>query len=127
MSELICLELSIVLWYVYVFTQGAFAPGALGLMYLSGPRDERREPKGLLCARATRALANYVENLGPFVAADLALIVTQHTGGLGATIWIAARIVYLPLYLSGVAFIRTLCWLVSLVGLGMMLARLAGA
>lgn len=125
MSELVCLELSILLWYAHVLTQGAFAGAALGLPYLSGPRDDQREPKGQLFPRATRALRNYVENLAPFVAVDLGLIATQHTGGLGATIWIVARIVYLPLYLSGVSYLRTLCWVASLVGLGLMLARLA--
>jgi uncharacterized MAPEG superfamily protein len=125
MSELVCLELSILLWYAHVLTQGVFAGAALGLPYLSGPRDDQREPKGQLFPRATRALRNYVENLAPFVAVDLGLIATQHTGGLGATIWIVARIVYLPLYLSGVSYLRTLCWVASLVGLGLMLARLA--
>jgi uncharacterized MAPEG superfamily protein len=126
MSELVCLELSVLLWYAHVFTQGAFAGRALGMGYLTAARDVPREPKGLLFPRATRALGNYVENLGPFVAADLGLIVTQHTGGVGAAIWIAARIVYLPLYLSGVPVLRTLCWLISLVGLGIMLTRLVG-
>jgi len=44
---------------------------------------------------------------------------------LGATIWIVARIVYLPLYLAGVPKLRTLAWVVSIVGLLMMLAQLA--
>jgi uncharacterized MAPEG superfamily protein len=92
--------------------------------FLTGARDEKREPKGLLFPRATRALANYVENLASFVAADLGLMVTHHTGGAGASIWLGARIIYLPLYLSGISFLRTLCWLVSLIGLGMMLMQL---
>ena len=80
------------------------------------------------CGRATRALDNYVENLGPFIAMALALIATQHTGGigaLGATIWILARIVYLPVYLTGVIYVRTALWAISVIGLLMMLARLA--
>jgi hypothetical protein len=51
MSELVCLELSILLWYAHVFTHGAFAGGALSLPYVSGPRDDRREPKVLLFPR----------------------------------------------------------------------------
>jgi uncharacterized MAPEG superfamily protein len=54
------------------------------------------------------------------------LIATQHTGGWGATLWIIARIVYIPLYLAGVKYARTAAWVVSIVGLLMMLARLAG-
>jgi uncharacterized MAPEG superfamily protein len=126
MNEVTCLELSIVLWFVHIFTQGAFGGPAVGMPHMTGPRDESVVPKGLMFPRATRALANYVENLGPFVAADLGLIVTQHTGGIGATIWVLARVVYIPLYLAGVSYLRTLCWLVSIVGLALMLVRLAG-
>jgi uncharacterized MAPEG superfamily protein len=126
MSELTCLELSIVLWIVHVVVQAAFSGSALNPAYLAGPRDQKLEPKGVLYPRATRALDNYVENFTAFVAADLGLIATQHTGGLGATIWILARIVYIPLYVYGVPVARTICWVVSIVGLLMMLARLAG-
>jgi uncharacterized MAPEG superfamily protein len=60
----------------------------------------------------------------------LALIVTQRTGGsgaLGATIWILARIVYIPIYLFDVIYARTAVWALSIVGLVMMLSRLIGA
>jgi uncharacterized MAPEG superfamily protein len=83
----------------------------------------------LLFGRATRALANYVENLTPFVALALALIVTRRVGGsgaLGATIWILARIVYIPIYLFGVLYARTAIWTISIVGLLMMLWRSIG-
>jgi uncharacterized MAPEG superfamily protein len=126
MSELVCLELGVVLWVVHVLVQAGYAGSALNPDYLVGPRDQTLSPKGLLYPRATRALANYVENFTPFVAADLGLIATQHTGGWGATVWIVARIVYIPLYLGGVKIARTVVWVVSIVGLLMMLARLAG-
>jgi uncharacterized MAPEG superfamily protein len=125
MSELTCLELSIVLWIVHILVQAAFAGSALTLAYLVGPRDQEMQPKGVLYGRATRALGNYTENFVPFVAADLGLIATGHTGGLGATIWILGRIVYIPLYLYAIDYARTAAWVVSVIGLLMMLARLA--
>lgn len=125
MDELVCLELSIVLWFAHVFTQGAFAHPALGMRYLVGARDDAPRPEGRMFARASRALANYVENLGPFVAADLGLMVMHRQAGIGAALWILARVVYLPLYLAGVPVARTICWLASLGGLGVMLAHLA--
>jgi uncharacterized MAPEG superfamily protein len=125
MSDLVCLEVSIALWFVHVFTQGAFAGSALGMRYLVGARDKGVEPKGAMFPRASRALANYVENLGPFVAADLGLMLTGHDGGAGPTVWILARIVYLPLYMVGIPVARTICWLTSLAGLMTMLYRLA--
>ncbi len=126
MSELTCLILGLSLWFVHMLTQAGFASTALGLPYLASPRDEKREPNNVYLGRATRALHNYVENFVAFAAADLGLLVTQHTGGLGPTLWILARVVYMPLYLFGLPYLRTLAWGVSLVGLLMMIARLAG-
>ena len=126
MSELTCLELSVLLWLAHVLVQALAARAEFGDAYLFTPRDTQPAAKGLTCGRATRALANYVENLGPFVAMALALIATQHTGGIGATIWILARIVYLPVYMMGILYLRTALWVISVVGLLMMLGRLAG-
>jgi uncharacterized MAPEG superfamily protein len=126
MNELTCLELSVLLWIVHVLAQAFTARAEFGDAYLFSPRDKEKTAKAPIHGRATRALANYVENLGPFIALDLALIATNHAGGLGATIWILARIVYLPIYLAGISYVRTAVWAVSIVGLLMMLARLAG-
>jgi uncharacterized MAPEG superfamily protein len=124
MSELTCLELSVVLWLVHVVIQALIGTSALPAGYVFTPRDQPPAPKGVMFGRSTRALANYVENFAPFVALSLALIVTQRTGGLGATVWVLARIVYIPLYLFGIAYARTAVWAISIVGLLMMLARL---
>jgi uncharacterized MAPEG superfamily protein len=126
MSELVCLELSVLLWVAHVLCNAITARAEFGDYYLFTPRDEQKTPKGLTCGRAERALANYVENMVPFVALDLALIATAHTGGVGATIWIIARILYLPVYLAGTVYVRTALWAISVVGLLMMFARLAG-
>ena len=128
MSELTCLELSVLLWVAHVLVQAYTANAEFGAGYLFTPRDAQPTPKGLACGRVTRALGNYVENLGPFVAMALALIATGHAGGLGAlgaTIWILARILYLPVYLMGTLYLRTALWAISVVGLLMMLGRLA--
>ena len=125
MDELTCLKLAVLMWIVHVTTQGVFAQASLGLDYLGSPRDQPRDPEGVLYPRATRALRNYVENLAPFVAADLGLIVTNHSGGWGAPLWIVMRIVYLPLYLTGASPWRTIAWVLSLIAIVMMLWRLA--
>jgi uncharacterized MAPEG superfamily protein len=129
MSELACLELSVVLWLVHVLVQATVGNVELPSGYLFTSRDKPAATNGLLFGRATRALANYVENFTPFVAVALALMVTQRTGGfgaLGATIWILARTVYIPVYLLGITYARTLLWAISIVGLVMMLSRLIG-
>ena len=129
MSELTCLELSVVLWLLHVLVQATVGNVELPFGYLFTSRDKPAAASGLLFGRATRALANYVENLTPFVAVALALIATQRTGGagaIGATIWILARIVYLPVYVFGIIYVRTLVWGISIIGLVMMLGRLIG-
>jgi uncharacterized MAPEG superfamily protein len=96
MSELTCLELSVVLWLVHVLVQASVGNVVLPSGYLATARDNPAAARGVLYGRSTRALANYVENFTPFVALALALIVTQRAGGagaLGATIWVLARIV----------------------------------
>lgn len=126
MSELLCLELSIVLWLVHVFTNVLTARAEFGDAYLFSSRDKFLPVKGLMYGRAHRALDNYIENLTPFIAVDLALIATNNTGGIGATIWIICRIVYLPCYMFDITYARTLMWFGGIVGLLLMLWRLAG-
>ena len=126
MSELICLQLSVVLWLAHVLTQAFSARAEFGDKYLFSSRDSSPVPKGLAYGRATRALKNYIENMVPFIGLDLALIATQQTGGLGATLWIIGRALYLPIYVLGVGYVRTAAWALSVLGLLMMLARLAG-
>ncbi len=129
MSELTCLELSVVLWLVHIVVQATVGNLELPFGYLFTSRDKPAASSGVLFGRATRALANYVENFTPFVALALALIVTQRTGGagaLGATIWVLARIVYIPVYVFGIIYVRSAVWSISIVGLVMMLWRLIG-
>ncbi len=127
MSELTCLELSVILWLIHVLCQAGIGTKELSSRYLFSSRDKPMIPSGLLVGRATRALANYVENFAPFAALDLALIVTQTPGGIWPTVWVLARIVYLPLYLFNVVYVRTTAWGVALLAMLMMLARLAGS
>jgi uncharacterized MAPEG superfamily protein len=129
MSELACLELSVVLWLVHVLVQAAVGNALMPSGYLATARDKPAEARGVLYGRSCRALGNYLENFTPFVAVALALIATQRTGGagaIGATVWILARIVYLPIYVSGIIYIRTIVWGISIIGLVMMLGRLIG-
>ena len=99
--------------------------GAAVRLFVYFARQARRGERSAVWARH----ANYVENFTPFVAVALALIVTQRTGGsgaVGATIWILARAIYIPVYLLGIMYARTAIWAISIVGLVMMLSRLIG-
>ena len=125
MSELVCLEVSVLLWIVHVLAQVGASQVELPLSYLLSSRDRPMEPKGVMAGRANRALGNYVQNFTAFAALDLAFIALHQSGGIWPTVWIVARIVYLPLYLFDVVYARTIVWGVSFAAIIAMLARLA--
>ncbi len=123
MSELACLELAVLLWLVHLLLQANLtgAPPS----YLFSSRDDPPPPVGAVGGRAARAFHNYLESFPVFAALDLAFLATNHPAGFWPTLWILARIVYLPLYLFGVVYIRTAVWVISIVALAAMLIRLA--
>ena len=82
--------------------------------------------KGLTYGRATRAARQLVENFAAFVAVDLAFDRDPAPGGIWPTIWIIARIVYLPLYLFDITYVPLrLHGAFGLVAIVVMLVRLA--
>jgi len=107
-----------------VAAQAGASQVALPLPWLFSARDKPAAPQGLIFGRATRALANYVENFTAFAALDLAFIALHFSGGIWPTVWIVARIAYLPLYLFGVAYVRSTAWAIALLAIVMMLVRL---
>ena len=125
MSELICLEAAGALWFAHLFCQMGLAGSAFTPAYLFSSRDAQLAPKGLLWGRATRAFANYVENFVAFAALDLCLMVTHHGASLAPTVWVVARVVYLPLYLFNVIYVRTVVAGVAMISLLVMLWDLA--
>jgi uncharacterized MAPEG superfamily protein len=124
MSEVTCLELSVVLWFVHLACVLGAAQFAVPLGWRFSSRDKPAAPMGVLFGRANRALANYVENFTVFAALDLALIAIHQPGGWGPTTWILARVLYLPLYLFDVIYVRTIAWAVALVAILTMVGRL---
>jgi len=125
--ELTLLGWSVVLLVVAIMLQGQLATRELGVGWNAGPRDGDQHPTGALAGRAQRALDNFKETYPAFIALALALAVSGRTGGLGAIgalLWFGARIVYHPLYLFGVPYVRSLMWVASMFGLLLMLIRL---
>jgi uncharacterized MAPEG superfamily protein len=126
-SVLQLLAWSVVLLIAHMAVQGALVAPLRGLRWNAGPRDEGQPALGKFPGRAQRALENFKETYPAFIALALALSLTgQATGNglIGAWMWFAARVAYLPLYLIGVPWLRTLAFGVSLAGLVLMLTRL---
>jgi uncharacterized MAPEG superfamily protein len=95
-----------------------------GLMVAFSNRADLPEATPL-CGRAVRAAANTFENFVFFAALALVAQAAGATGErvlLGAQIFLWARIVYLPVYVAGIPFLRTGVWAVSIAGLGLMVA-----
>jgi uncharacterized MAPEG superfamily protein len=103
------------------------AAGARGKLAENlGNRDHMR-PLTLTGQRAARALANMHEALPVFLALALLnmIVGTAASAAItGATIFLIARVLYVGVYLSGIVVVRTLLWVVSWVGLAMMIAPL---
>ena len=94
-----------------------------GLGELAGPRDRLPGSDSVMLGRIRRANENLKETL-PWALGLLLLV--QMTGSasslsaMGAWTYLLARTAYLPLYLGGVAWLRTGSWAVSLIGMGML-------
>ena len=120
---LVLLVLSVALLVFHVSLQGMLATRELGSRWNAGPRDDAREPAGILAGRAARASANFRETYPGFVALALAVAIANDPSGwdlIGAWLWFIARLVYIPLYLAGIPYIRSFVWVVALAGLGIM-------
>ena len=94
-----------------------------------GPRDHMR-PLTVTGQRAARALANMQEAIPVFIALALLNLIVAPQAALavtGAWVFLIARFVYLPLYVGGVTYLRTLAWAVSWVGLVLMIIPLVRA
>lgn len=91
-----------------------------------GNRDHVR-PLTVFGERAARALANMHEALPVFLALALLNMIVGTAAAsaiTGATLFLIARVLYVGIYLAGIAVVRTLIWVVSWVGLVMMIVPL---
>jgi len=119
-TELKWLAFSIVLGLVHVFVAAGLATSQRGLRWNAGNRDGDPKPLTGPAARAVRANANFLETFPLFAAAVLALCVagrqTPHTA-MAVQLYFWARLLYLPIYIAGIPYVRTVVWAVSLWGL----------
>ena len=125
-------ELAILVWaailgIVQVVIPPLAAMGKAGYFkWNAGPRDEPFD-MGPVANRLNRAFANFMETFAFFAVIVIALAFANKTDAIsvwGARIYLTARVVYIPLYAFGVRGIRSLAWIVSLVGIVMCLVTL---
>ena len=90
-----------------------------GMMIGIGNRETIPAPTAI-SGRADRAAMNTLENFVVFAA----LALTAHVAGVdgekvaqGAAIFFWARVAYLAVYVMGIPYLRTVIWVVGLVGM----------
>ncbi|WP_421723092.1 MAPEG family protein [Bauldia sp.] len=89
-------------------------------------RDQVPAPSPV-AARTDRVATNMLENLVLFIAVIVAVGLAGRESPqtqLGAAIFFWARLVYWPVYVIGIPYLRTLLWLAAMIGIGMVAAAL---
>ncbi len=110
---------SCILGLVYILVASTLATRERGLKFNAGNRDSDQPPLSPLAARAGRASKNFLETFPFFAVAVLAVAMAGRASdstALGAELYFWGRVLYLPVYLIGIPYVRTLVWLVSIWG-----------
>lgn len=92
-----------------------------GMQYSISNRDEDIKPTGM-AGRMLRAQRNFLETFPVFIAFIYLIDVTQTAGPLsywGCILYLACRVIYLPLYAAGIPWLRTISWLFATTGLAL--------
>ena len=121
--ELKFLAWAIVLGFVQLLLADVLVTRQRGLAWNTGPRDTSPPLTGV-AGRADRAFRNFLETFPFFAAAVLGVVAAGRTGeasALGVQLYLWARVLYVPLYLAGVRYVRSIAWTVAMAGLAMVL------
>jgi uncharacterized MAPEG superfamily protein len=122
--ELKILALGALLLFIHVFLAVRFKTAQYGRKWNTSARDEALAPPNPVTGRLIRAQANFEETFPIAIVALLGVVIAGRTNAstaLGGWIWLGARLVYVPLYWAGIPVVRTVCWTISMVGLGMVI------
>ncbi len=127
--ELQMLAWSVVLGFIYLGAAAMAITKVRGPQWNMSARDQKMPELTGVPARLDRAFQNFKETFPFFVAAVVITEFVSRTSGsqnslsvIGAHLYFWARLIYLPLYAFGVPGVRTLVWLVSVVGIFLVLS-----
>lgn len=115
---------SVVLGLVQLLIATIFMVRRRGLWWALGPRDAPVTPLPGIAGRLERCVRNFLETFTLFLAAIWFAYSSGHTGSavlLGAQLYFWGRVLYVPLYASGVPVVRTLAWAIATVGIVLIL------
>jgi uncharacterized MAPEG superfamily protein len=129
-TEFTMLVFAIILGFVHMLAATQAITSERGLWWNIGPRDNAPPLRSALAGRLDRAYANFRETFPFFAASVLALgVLGRHNGQTvwGSELYLAGRVLYLPLYAAGVPVARTIAWAVATIGIAFLIAALLGA
>ena len=112
---------STILCFVQVLIAATGANQQVGLPTLAGNREDLPSMTGW-AGRARRAHLNMIENLVLFAALVLIAAAAGKANAMtamGAMIFFWGRLAYAVIYVAGIAWLRTLAWFVSVIGMAM--------
>ena len=126
-TELCMLVWSVVLGLVQIALAASGSVAQRGLGWAASARDGEARALTGIAARLDRARHNFLETFPLFAAVVLVAFALQRHDGttiLGAQLYFWARLVYLPVYVAGIPYLRTLVWATSVAGIVLVLAAL---
>lgn len=124
--ELVWLLWAVALTFAQMLVAVLGATAQVGLPALAGNREGLAPCTGW-AGRASRAHHNMLENLVLFAALVLIAVVTNKTNPatlLGAQLFFWGRLAHALIYVAGIRWLRTLAWLVSVIGLILIFVQL---
>jgi len=113
--------LVLLLFVVQLFLQETSAY-RFNLWQIMGNRDVRPELPPI-AARLERAKNNMREALPLFLGLAMLSLTRENTTAdavNGATLFLLARVIYVPVYAAGIPVLRSIVWLAGMAGLGIM-------
>ena len=122
--ELKILALGAVLLFIHIFVATRFKTAQYGRKWNVSARDESLPEPSPVTGRLMRAQTNFQETFPIAIVALLGVVIADRTSqwtSVGGWIWLGARAVYLPLYWAGIPVVRTLVWIIALIGLTMVM------
>ncbi len=125
--EMQMLFLSCLLGVLQLFLAAAAATKERGLKWNLSSRDQSPPPLSGIAGRLERAFKNFMETFPFFIAATVIVQITgmaNTSSSLGAQLYFWARLLYVGIYALGIVGVRTLVWMVSLIGLLMVFSAL---
>lgn len=123
--ELRMLLYSVILGFVQLFLVAFMSSQQRGMAWNMSPRDKTVPELAGVGGRLERAFKNFKETFSFFVAVILIVQITttgNSSSALGAQMYFWARVLYVPVYAAGIPMLRSLIWLVSIIGIFMVLS-----